>query len=216
MKIKIAPSILTCPFHELQTTIVELEEAGADYLHMDIMDGSFVPNITFGSRFVSDVKKISKLPIDVHLMVVEPQNHIKSFAEAGAEIISIHFEGVNHVQRYLQIIKAMNVKAGVVLNPHTPLSFLEHIMDVTDYIMLMTVNPGFGGQKFLESSIEKIKGARKMIEKSGREIILAVDGGVNKDTAGKITEAGADFLVAGTAIIDAKNKKDVVKLLRGM
>ncbi|WP_297206082.1 ribulose-phosphate 3-epimerase [uncultured Brachyspira sp.] len=212
-KILIAPSILTAPFSNLENTIKELEEAGSDYLHLDIMDGVFVPQITFGAKIVSDIKKISKIPLDAHLMIVNPEKHIDDFAKAGCDIISVHFEGNIHIHRILHQIKSHNIKAGIVLNPHTRADVIEPIIDDIDYVLVMSVNPGFGGQKFIESSIQKIKEIRKLID--NRNIILAVDGGVNFNTCDKVIEAGANFLVAGSAIIDSDNKKDTINKLRG-
>ena len=212
-KILIAPSILTASFSNLENTIKELEEAGSDYLHLDIMDGVFVPQITFGVKIVSDIKKISKIPLDAHLMIVNPEKHIDDFAKAGCDIISVHFEGNIHIHRILHQIKSHNIKAGIVLNPHTRADVIEPIIDDIDYVLVMSVNPGFGGQKFIESSIQKIKEIRKLID--NRNIILAVDGGVNFNTCDKVIEAGANFLVAGSAIIDSDNKKDTINKLRG-
>ena len=212
-KILIAPSILTASFSNLENTIKELEEAGSDYLHLDIMDGVFVPQITFGAKIVSDIKKISKIPLDAHLMIVNPEKHIDDFAKAGCDIISVHFEGNIHIHRILHQIKSHNIKAGIVLNPHTRADVIEPIIDDIDYVLVMSVNPGFGGQKFIESSIKKIKEIRKLID--NRNIILAVDGGVNFNTCDKVIEAGANFLVAGSAIIDSDNKKDTINKLRG-
>lgn len=212
-KIIIAPSILTASFGNLEKSVKELEEAKADYLHLDIMDGVFVPQITFGAKIVSDIKKISKLPLDAHLMIINPENHIDSFAKAGADIISVHFEGNIHLHKLIMQIKSHNIKAGVVLNPHTRVENIEPIMDYIDNILIMSVNPGFGGQKFIESSIDKIKKAKKLI--GNREIFLSVDGGINLDTCDKVIEAGANFLISGSAIIESDNKKSVINRLKG-
>lgn len=212
-KIIIAPSILTASFGNLEKSVKELGEAKADYLHLDIMDGVFVPQITFGAKIVSDIKKISKLPLDAHLMIINPENHIDSFAKAGADMISVHFEGNIHLHKLIMQIKSHNIKAGVVLNPHTRVENIEPIMDYIDNILIMSVNPGFGGQKFIESSIDKIKKAKKLI--GNREIFLSVDGGINLDTCDKVIEAGANFLISGSAIIDSDNKKSVINRLKG-
>ncbi|TVL38567.1 ribulose-phosphate 3-epimerase [Brachyspira hyodysenteriae] len=211
-KINIAPSILTASFSNLEATIKELEEAGSDYLHLDVMDGVFVPQITFGAKVISDIKKISSIPLDAHLMIVNPEKHIDDFVKAGCDIISVHFEGNIHIHRLIYQIKAHNIKAGIVLNPHTRVDVIEPIIDDIDYLLLMSVNPGFGGQKFIESSVSKIKEAKKLI--GNRDIILAVDGGVNLNTCNRVVEAGANFLVAGSAIIDSDNKKDTINKLR--
>ena len=211
-KTLIAPSILTASFANLEDTIKELEEAGSDYLHLDIMDGVFVPQITFGAKVVSDIKKISKIPLDIHLMIINPENHINDFAEAGADIISVHYEGNIHIHRLIYQIKSHNIRAGIVLNPHTRTDVIEPIIDDIDYLLIMSVNPGFGGQKFIESSVKKIKEAKKLI--GSRDIMLAVDGGVNLNTCAKVSESVAHFLIAGSAVIDSNNKKDIINKLR--
>ena len=211
-KIIIAPSILTESFSNLESTIKELEEAGADYLHLDIMDGSFVPQITFGSKIVSDIKKITSLPLDVHLMIVSPEKHIDDFAKAGANIISVHYEGNIHLHKLIMQIKSHNVKAGIVLNPHTRVDVIEPLIDDIDNILIMSVNPGFGGQKFITNSIKKIEDTKRLIGQ--REIIISVDGGINLNTCSDVIKAGANLLVAGSAIIDSKDKKETIKQLR--
>lgn len=211
-KIIIAPSILTESFSNLESTIKELEEAGADYLHLDIMDGSFVPQITFGSKIVSDIKKITSLPLDVHLMIVSPEKHIDDFAKAGADIISVHYEGNIHLHKLIMQIKSHNVKAGIVLNPHTRVDVIEPLIDDIDNVLIMSVNPGFGGQKFITNSIKKIEKTKKLIGQ--REIIISVDGGINLNTCSDVIKAGANLLVAGSAIIDRKDKKETIKQLR--
>lgn len=211
-KIIIAPSILTESFSNLESTIKELEEAGADYLHLDIMDGSFVPQITFGSKIVSDIKKITSLPLDVHLMIVSPEKHIDDFAKAGANIISVHYEGNIHLHKLIMQIKSHNVKAGIVLNPHTRVDVIEPLIDDIDNVLIMSVNPGFGGQKFITNSIKKIEETKKLIGQ--REIIISVDGGINLNTCSDVIKAGANLLVAGSAIIDSKDKKETIKQLR--
>lgn len=211
-KIIIAPSILTASFANLESTIKELEEAGADYLHLDIMDGSFLPQITFGSKIVSDIKKITSLPLDVHLMIVSPEKHIDDFAKAGADIISVHYEGNIHLHKLIMQIKSHNVKAGIVLNPHTRVDVIEPLIDDIDNVLIMSVNPGFGGQKFITNSIKKIEETKKLIGQ--REIIISVDGGINLNTCSDVIKAGANLLVAGSAIIDSKDKKETIKQLR--
>ena len=210
----IAPSILTADFTNLGSTIKELENIGADYIHLDIMDGVFVPPITFGAKVAKDIKQITELPLDAHLMVKNPQNHIESFANAGCSIISIHLEDNIHVHRILMSIKSYGVKAGIVINPHTAVSAIEPIIDYVDHILIMSVNPGYGGQEFIESTYKKIKDARDLIEKNNKNIYLAVDGGVNSKNIKRIIESGADFLIAGSAIVDAPNKQDAIDMLR--
>ncbi|MEI0531470.1 ribulose-phosphate 3-epimerase [Brachyspira pilosicoli] len=211
-KIIIAPSILTASFANLESTIKELEEAGADYLHLDIMDGSFVPQITFGSKIVEDIKKITSLPLDVHLMIVAPEKHINDFAKAGADIISVHYEGNIHLHKLIMQIKSHNVKAGIVLNPHTRVDVIEPLIDDIDNVLIMSVNPGFGGQKFITNSIKKVEETKKLIGQ--RDIIISVDGGINLNTCSDVIKAGANLLVAGSAIIDSKDKKETIKQLR--
>ncbi|WP_295297831.1 ribulose-phosphate 3-epimerase [uncultured Brachyspira sp.] len=211
-RIKIAPSILTASFANLESTIKELEEAGADYLHLDIMDGSFVPQITFGSKIVADIKKITSLPLDVHLMIVNPEKHIDDFAKAGADIISVHYEGNIHLHKLIMQIKSHNIKAGIVLNPYTRVDVIEPLIDDIDNVLIMSVNPGFGGQKFITKSIKKIEETKKLIGQ--RDIIISVDGGINLSTHSDVIKAGANFLVAGSAIIDSKDKKETIKQLR--
>ncbi|WP_157143563.1 ribulose-phosphate 3-epimerase [Brachyspira pilosicoli] len=211
-KIIIAPSILTASFANLESTIKELEEAGADYLHLDIMDGSFVPQITFGSKIVSEIKKITSLPLDVHLMIINPEKHIDDFAKAGADIISVHYEGNIHLHKLIMQIKSHNVKAGIVLNPHTRVDVIEPLIDDIDNVLIMSVNPGFGGQKFITNSIKKIEETKRLIGQ--REIIISVDGGINLTTCSDVIKAGANLLVAGSAIIDSKDKKETIKQLR--
>ncbi|MBW5397231.1 ribulose-phosphate 3-epimerase [Brachyspira pilosicoli] len=211
-KIIIAPSILTASFANLESTIKELEEAGADYLHLDIMDGSFVPQITFGSKIVSDIKKITSLPLDVHLMIVNPEKHIDDFAKAGADIISVHYEGNIHLHKLIMQIKSHNIKAGIVLNPHTRVDVIEPLIDDIDNVLIMSVNPGFGGQKFITNSIKKIEETKKLIAQ--RDIIISVDGGINLNTCSDVIKAGANLLVAGSAIIDSKDKKETIKQLK--
>ncbi len=212
-KIIVAPSILTASFVNLEKSIKELEEAGCDYLHLDIMDGVFVPQITFGAKIISDIKKITKVPLDAHLMIVNPEKHIDDFAKAGVNMISVHFEGNIHLHKLIMQIKSHNIKAGVVLNPHTSVENIEPIIDYIDNILIMSVNPGFGGQKFIENSIEKIKKAKKLI--GNRDIFLSVDGGINLNTCDKVVEAGANFLISGSAIIDSDDKKSVINKLKG-
>lgn len=212
-KIIVAPSILTASFANLEKSINELEEAGCDYLHLDIMDGVFVPQITFGAKIVSDIKKISKVPLDAHLMIVAPENHIDDFAKAGVDMISVHFEGNIHLHKLIMQIKSHNIKAGVVLNPHTAVENIEPIIDYIDNILIMSVNPGFGGQKFIESSIQKIEKTKKLI--GNRNIFLSVDGGINLNTCDRVIESGANFLISGSAIIDSEDKKSVINRLKG-
>jgi len=203
-KTRIAPSILSADFAKLGEEIVAITKAGADSIHIDVMDGHFVPNITIGCGVIKSIKKYSDLPFDVHLMIAPVDPYIAEFAEAGADIITIHAEAGVHLHRSLQKIKSLGKKCGVSIVPSTPASALEFVMDIVDLILIMTVNPGFGGQSFIDSQLTKIKIVRDMIDKTGRNIDLQVDGGINSETAKLAVAAGADVLVAGAAIFKGK------------
>ena len=198
-KTKIAPSILAADFARLGEEVRAMTEAGADYIHVDVMDGHFVPNISIGPQMVKALRPHTKLPLDVHLMISPVDPFIKEFADAGADIITVHPEAGPHVHRTIQLIKSFGKKAGVSLNPGSSISSIEHILDNIDLILVMTVNPGFGGQSFIDSQRAKMRDVRAMIDRSGRAIELEVDGGINGQTAALAVEAGADVLVAGTA-----------------
>lgn len=216
-KTRIAPSILSADFARLGEEIRAITDAGADYVHVDVMDGHFVPNITIGPLVVKSARPHSKLPFDVHLMIAPVDPYIEEFAKAGADIITVHAEAGPHLHRTLQHIKAQGVKAGVSLVPTSPPDCLKYIMDDIDLILVMTVNPGFGGQKFIRSQLDKIRTIRQMIDASGRTIDLQVDGGVNAETASEVIAAGADVLVAGSAVFtgNAADYADNIKKLRG-
>jgi ribulose-phosphate 3-epimerase len=197
---KIAPSILSADFTSLGEEIRALEAAGADYIHVDVMDGHFVPNITIGPLIVAAARRVTALPLDVHLMIENPDRYIPDFAAAGADIIVVHAEAVNHLHRTVQLITSLGKRAGVSLNPATPLSVLDYVLDDLDLVLLMTVNPGFGGQSFIDACLPKIHALRAMLDRRGSEAELEVDGGVKIANIARISHAGADVFVAGSAI----------------
>ncbi|MBC7128225.1 MAG: ribulose-phosphate 3-epimerase [Thermoplasmatales archaeon] len=207
----IAPSLLSANFSCLEEEIKKLEDAKADWLHLDVMDGNFVPNITFGPCVIKSIRKITDMPFDVHLMIEEPEKHYLNFLEAGANIITVHAEATKSLYRLLDEIKK-NCKAGVAINPATPLSSVENVLDIVDLILIMTVEPGFGGQKFIDKMVEKVRMAKKIIGK--RKIYLAVDGGVNDKNAKILKKAGANVLVSGSYIFRSKNYEMAIKKLR--
>ena len=202
--IKIAPSILSADFTRLGEQVAEAEAAGVDYIHIDVMDGHFVPNITVGPLVVRAVRPVTRLPLSVHLMIESPERYLATFAEAGADALTVHVETCPHLHRTVQQIKELGAKAGVSINPATPLASLEEILEYVDLILLMTVNPGFGGQKFIESSLPRIRRLREMLTARGLRAELEVDGGINAETAPRVVAAGADVLIAGEAIFGAR------------
>ena len=212
--IKIAPSILSANFAKLGDEIKDVELGGADYIHVDVMDGHFVPNITIGPLIVEAIKPITTLPLDVHLMIDNPDEYIPAFAKAGADIISVHVEACRHLHRTIQLIKSHGVKAGVVLNPATPVSMIKHIIHDVDLVLLMTVNPGFGGQAFISEVLPKIKDVATYVRENGLSVEIEVDGGVNEETAKLCVEAGANVLVAGSAIYNKLNRKEAIEKIR--
>ncbi len=201
--IKIAPSILSADFMRLGDEIQAAEAAGAHMLHIDIMDGHFVPNITIGYFIVAQIKKITKLPLDVHLMIEDPDKYIPSFAKAGADFLTVHTEASHHLHRTIQAIREQGSKPGVSINPATPISFLEHVIQDVDLVLIMSVNPGFGGQKFIPLTLDKIKRMKKMMMDAGLSARIEVDGGVKIDNAKQIADAGADILVMGSAFFES-------------
>jgi len=215
MMIKIAPSILSADFSKLGEEIKDVEKGGADYIHVDVMDGHFVPNITIGPLIVESIRPVTKLPLDVHLMIENPDQYIESFAKAGADYITVHVEACRHMHRTIQLIKSFGVKAGVVLNPATPVQMIEHIIEDLDMVLLMSVNPGFGGQKFIPSVLTKIKQVKELVVQKGLTVEIEVDGGVNKETAPLCIQAGATVLVAGSAVYDQADREQAIAALRG-
>ncbi len=214
--VKIAPSILSADFSRLAEEIIDVEKGGADYIHVDVMDGHFVPNITIGPLIVQAIRPVTKLPLDVHLMIEQPDRYIPAFVEAGADLLSVHAEACPHLHRTIHLIKSNGVKAGVVLNPHTPVSMIEHVIEDVDLVLLMTVNPGFGGQAFIPSVIKKIQQVSSILKERNLQVEIEVDGGNNAETAKLCVEAGANVLVAGSAIYNQKDRKQAIKFIRGM
>lgn len=201
-RIKVAPSILSADFARLGEEVAAVEKAGADWLHVDVMDGRFVPNLTLGPPIVKAIRRVTTLPLDVHLMIVEPERYVDAFAEAGADTITIHVEACTHLHRTLGHIKSLGKRAGVVLNPSTHEDTLAYVIDVADLVLVMSVNPGFGGQSFIREVLPKVKAIRAMIDASGRAIDLEIDGGITKETAPDAIAAGARVLVAGSAVFN--------------
>ena len=212
--IKIAPSILAADFASLGRDVASLQRWGADWVHFDVMDGHFVPNLSFGPPILSSVRSLTKLPIDAHLMVEEPSRFIPWFLQAGADIITIHVEAEKHLHRSLQLIREAGKKAGVVLNPGTPAIAAKEVLPYCDLVLVMSVNPGFGGQKFIPESIEKIAELRRMIDERGLATEIEVDGGINPQTAQLCLDAGATVLVAGNAVFQANDPADMIRDLR--
>ena len=214
-RITIAPSLLAADFARLQDEVAAIEAAGADWLHLDVMDGHFVPNISFGPPILKSLRPHTNLPFDVHLMIAPVDPYVAAFADAGADHMLVHPEAGPHLHRTLQLIRSHGKRAGVVLNPGTPVESIAWVLDLVDIILVMTVNPGFGGQAFLPSQLPKIAALRRMIDAAGRPIALSVDGGITPDTAPNVIAAGADTLVAGTAVFGATDYAAAIGALRG-
>lgn len=214
MKQLIAPSLLSADFTRLADEVTMLNSSEADWIHLDIMDGVFVPNISFGIPVVKAVKSITTKPLDVHLMIVQPERYIDVFYRAGADIITFHYEASTHIDRTVNAIKSLGIKAGVVLNPHSPISLLEEIITELDLVLLMSVNPGFGGQKFINYTYSKIAKLKNLIEQKKSKALIEIDGGVDETNAAKLVSEGADILVAGNYIFSAKNPQETIALLK--
>ncbi|MHB1862191.1 MAG: ribulose-phosphate 3-epimerase [Gemmatimonadaceae bacterium] len=214
MTVRIAPSLLAADFSRLADEVAACVEGGADWLHIDVMDGRFVPNITFGMKIIETVRRLTTLPLDVHLMVVEPEKHFQAFAAAGASGLTLHAEVAPHLQRQLAHIRELGCRAGVAINPSTPLSAVEDVLDDLDLLLVMTVNPGFGGQTFIPHSLDKVGRARRLLDAAGCRALLEVDGGIARETIGDVWRAGADTFVAGHAVFSARDPGAEIGALR--
>ena len=212
----IAPSMLSANFLNLEADIEMINNSEADWFHLDVMDGRFVPNITFGMPVIAQMKKKAKKTLDVHLMIVEPEKYFEDFAKAGADILSVHIEASNHLHRSLQVIKSLGMKAGVAINPHTPVSLLADTINDTDVVCMMSVNPGFGGQKFIANTLRKIQELKAIINERGASTLIEIDGGVTLNNAGELLRAGADVLVAGNTVFSSPDPIDTIKKLKAI
>lgn len=209
----IAPSMLACNFGDLENEIKMVNNSKANWFHIDVMDGVFVPNISFGTPIMNVLKKYAKKPLDVHLMIVNPDKYLEKFAELGSEVLTVHIEACTHLHRTVQKIKSLNMKAGVAINPHTPVSSLESIIKEVDLVCVMSVNPGFGGQSFIDSTYQKVKDLKLLIDKYKSKALIEIDGGVNSENAIKLTEQGADVLVAGSFVFKSDNPTNTISTL---
>lgn len=212
--VRISPSLLSCDFGRLAEEVRAVEAAGADWVHVDVMDGRFVPNITIGPVVVEAIKRVATKPLDVHLMIVEPERYVEAFAKAGADVLTVHAEASPHLHRTLQQIRKAGAKPAVVLNPSTPLSAIEEVLGEVEMVLLMSVNPGFGGQSFIESTVDKVRRLRGMLDARGLDTDIEVDGGINAETAKRVVAAGATVLVAGSYVFGAKSYAEAIRSLR--
>lgn len=216
MSVYVAPSILAADFANLEREVKMINESAADWIHVDVMDGVFVPNISLGIPVIEAVKRHAKKPLDVHLMIVQPERYVETFQKAGADVLTVHLEASTHLHRTIQYIKSVGMKAGVALNPHTPASSLSEIIADVDLVCVMSVNPGFGGQKFIEKTYDKVKALKKMILDSNSNALIEIDGGVNQLNAKALLDAGADVLVAGNFVFSAPNPTEVIARLKSV
>jgi ribulose-phosphate 3-epimerase len=212
----IAPSMLASNFGKLEDEITMVNNSKADWFHIDVMDGVFVPNISFGTPIMNVLKKCAKKPLDVHLMIVNPDNYLEKFAELGSSVLTVHFEACTHLHRTVQKIKSLKMKAGVAINPHTPISSLESIIDEIDLVCVMSVNPGFGGQSFIENTYQKVEDLKSLIDKKKSKAIIEIDGGVTSENAIKLVEKGADILVAGSFVFKSNNPNETISTLSNL
>ncbi len=210
----VAPSVLSSNFANLQADIEMINASEADWFHVDVMDGVFVPNISFGFPVIKALKKLAKKPLDVHLMIVDPDRYVQAFKDAGADVLTVHYEACNHLHRSVQNIKSVGMKAGVALNPHTSVSLLEDIIEEIDLVCMMSVNPGFGGQKFIENTYHKVRTLKQLIQRKNSKALIEIDGGVDLANYKKLLDSGADVLVAGNTVFSAQNPSATISLLK--
>ena len=212
----IAPSVLSCDFANIQRDVEMINKSAADWFHVDVMDGVFVPNISFGFPVINAIKQHATKPLDVHLMIVNPDKYVEEFKKAGADVLTVHYEACTHLHRTIQLIKSNGMKAGVALNPHTNVAVLEDVIEDLDLVLIMSVNPGFGGQTFISNAISKVKQAKSIINKTNSKALIEVDGGVNNDTGLQLLEAGADVLVAGSFVFSSENPVQTIENLKSL